>query len=290
MKKILYIVLTLKLTVMIGCLCKEVLGMTIKEFSRLCNCTTQTLRYYDSINLLKPARVDTVTGYRYYESVQALDYVKIKNLQDAMFSIEEIKEILEKNDYDIINAFEVKIAEQKAKLEKIKQIQMSYRNDYMQMQELIKRTQDKLNESVGNYDAAKEYGISEEYYRSIIEEMNTQYEQALSDHNYTDFRFAELDSNSTESKVISSVQEGKNSIVFNEDGWKHTADILKRIPELVGDYILYFELDDEKWSYNEFCMIVLRVVQDRNSGINLNIEVARNRSKDGINHFWLLKK
>ena len=83
--------------------------MTIKEFSRLCNCTTQTLRYYDSINLLKPARVDTVTGYRYYESAQALDYVKIKNLQDAMFSIEEIKEILEKNDYDIIKAFEVKI-------------------------------------------------------------------------------------------------------------------------------------------------------------------------------------
>ena len=120
--------------------------------------------------------------------------------------------------------------------------------------------------------------------------MNTQYEQALSDHNYADFRFAELDSNSTESKVISPVQEGKNSIVFNENGWKHTADILKRIPELVGDYILYFELDDEKWSYNEFCMVVLRVIQDRNSGINLNIEVARNRSKDGINHFWLLKK
>lgn len=264
--------------------------MTIKEFSRLCNCTTQTLRYYDSINLLKPARVDTFTGYRYYESAQALDYVKIKNLQDAMFSIEEIKEILEKNDYDIIKAFEVKIAEQEAKLEKIKQIQMSYRNDYMQMQELIKRTQDKLNESVGNYDAAKEYGISEEYYRSIIEEMNTQYEQALSDHNYADFRFAELDSNSTESKVISPVQDGKNSIVFNENGWKHTAEILRKIPELVGDYILYFELDDEKWLYNEFCMVVLRVIQDRNSGINLNIEVARNRSKDGINHFWLLKK
>ena len=105
--------------------------MTIKEFSQLCNCTTQTLRYYDSIGLLKPARVDQFTGYRYYENSQALEYVKIKNLQDAMFSIEEIKEILEQEDYDIIKALDVKIAEQKAKLDKIKQIQMSYRNEFM---------------------------------------------------------------------------------------------------------------------------------------------------------------
>lgn len=134
--------LTLKLTEMIGCICKEVVDMTIKEFSKLCNCTTQTLRYYDSINLLKPAKVDRFTGYRYYESVQALDYVKIKNLQDAMFSIDEIKEILGQEDFDIVKALEVKIAEQKAKLERIEQIKMSYRREYMQMQDLIKRTQD----------------------------------------------------------------------------------------------------------------------------------------------------
>lgn len=35
--------------------------MTIKDFSKLCKCTTQTLRYYDHINLLKPARVDGMT-------------------------------------------------------------------------------------------------------------------------------------------------------------------------------------------------------------------------------------
>ena len=73
-----------------------------------------------------------------------------------MFSIEEIKELLECEDDEIAKAFDVKIAEQEARLEKIIQIQMSYRNDYMKMQEIIKKTQDKINESVGNYDAAKE--------------------------------------------------------------------------------------------------------------------------------------
>jgi len=32
--------------------------MTILEFARLCGTSTQTLRYYDRIELLKPSRVD----------------------------------------------------------------------------------------------------------------------------------------------------------------------------------------------------------------------------------------
>ena len=275
---------------MIGCLCKEVVDMTIKEFSQLCNCTTQTLRYYDSIGLLKPARVDQFTGYRYYENSQALEYVKIKNLQDAMFSIEEIKEILEQEDYDIIKALDVKIAEQKAKLDKIKQIQMSYRNEFMKMQDLIKKTQDKINEGVGSYDVSAEYGISEDYYKSIIEKMNIQYENAMSEVNCKDFRFVELNSASLETNITSPLLEGKNTVILEENGWKNTAEILKKIPELEGDYIFYFELDDEKWSYNDFCIVVLHVIQDINENSNYSIEVARNRSKDGANHFWLMKK
>ena len=64
--------------------------MTIKEFARLCNCNPQTLRYYDRMDLLKPVKVDPYSGYRYYNEEQAIQYVKIKNLQLAGFSIEEI--------------------------------------------------------------------------------------------------------------------------------------------------------------------------------------------------------
>ena len=264
--------------------------MTIKEFSLLCSCTTQTLRYYDSINLLKPARVDPFSGYRYYESEQALDYVKIKNLQEAMFSIEEIKELLECDDDEIAKAFDAKIAEQEARLEKIKQIQMSYRNDYMKMQEMIKKTQDKINEGVGNYDAAKEYGISHEYYRTIIEKMNAQYEQAMSEQKNENFRFVELNSNNMKSEAENSMREGKHAVVFEESGWENTSEILEKLPMLEGKYILYFELNDEKWAYNDFCIVVISIVQDRNRDRNMNIECTRRRSKDGKNHFWLLRK
>ena len=35
--------------------------MTIKEFAKLCECNPRTLRYYDSIDLLKPVDVDPWT-------------------------------------------------------------------------------------------------------------------------------------------------------------------------------------------------------------------------------------
>lgn len=49
--------------------------MTIKEFANLCKCNTQTLRYYDKIDLLKPIKVDSWSKYRYYTQSQAKDFV-----------------------------------------------------------------------------------------------------------------------------------------------------------------------------------------------------------------------
>ncbi len=105
--------------------------MTILEFARLCGTSTQTLRYYDRIDLLKPRRVDGWTGYRYYEKEQASDFVKIKNLQLADFSIAEIKALLSSSDEAIYRAFDGKITAEQEKLAKILKIQESYRKEVM---------------------------------------------------------------------------------------------------------------------------------------------------------------
>ena len=90
--------------------------ITIRGFAKLCGCNTQTLRFYDRIGLLIPAKVDEWTGYRYYEEDQAMRFVKIKNLQQADFSIEEIRPLLEENEDRLAEAFERKIEEQQQKL------------------------------------------------------------------------------------------------------------------------------------------------------------------------------
>lgn len=111
--------------------------MTILEFARLCGTTTQTLRYYDRVDLLKPCRLDGWTGYRYYEKEQAADFVKIKNLQLADFSIAEIKALLSSSDEAIYRAFDEKIAVEQEKLAKILKIQESYRKEAMTIDSII---------------------------------------------------------------------------------------------------------------------------------------------------------
>lgn len=69
----------------------------IGEFSYLCETTIKTLRHYDKINLLKPTKVDYITGYRYYEKNQITIFNKIKNLQTAGFKLNEIKILLKES-------------------------------------------------------------------------------------------------------------------------------------------------------------------------------------------------
>lgn len=40
--------------------------LSISELAKLRQVTTETLRYYDRIGLLKPVYVDPETNYRYY--------------------------------------------------------------------------------------------------------------------------------------------------------------------------------------------------------------------------------
>ena len=133
--------------------------MTIKEFALLCACNTQTLRYYDKIGLLKPSRVDQWTGYRYYEKEQALDFVKIKHLQSADFSIEEIKALLSKADHEVYEAFDRKIAEQELKLERIKQIQQSYLQEKSTMEKIMHSMADFMLAQVKDYEGLRDFGL-----------------------------------------------------------------------------------------------------------------------------------
>ena len=142
--------------------------MTIKEFAHLCGCNPQTLRYYDHVNLLKPVKVDQWSGYRYYEKDQALAFVKIKNLQKAGFAIEEIKELLDKDNRVICKAFDAKIAEEEKRLQEIKAIQKSYQTEMTDMKKKLETIRDMVKESMKAYDPTEEFGIDRDAYSQMI--------------------------------------------------------------------------------------------------------------------------
>ena len=136
--------------------------MTIKEFARLCSCNAQTLRYYDKIDLLKPVKVDPWTGYRYYGASQAVDFVKIKNLQAADFTIDEIKVLLTRPDQQVYDAFDRKIAEQTQKLVRIREIQRSYLTEKTMMEKIVHSISNYILSSCTNLDALREFGLTTE--------------------------------------------------------------------------------------------------------------------------------
>jgi effector-binding domain-containing protein len=67
----------------------------IGEFSRFSQVTVKTLRHYDKLGLLKPAKVDRFTGYRYYSASQLPRINRILALKDLGLSLDQIAQLLE---------------------------------------------------------------------------------------------------------------------------------------------------------------------------------------------------
>lgn len=65
-------------------------------FSKIAQVTIRTLRHYDELGLLKPARIEWSTNYRYYTYDQLIRLNQILVLKDAGFSLEQIASMIDK--------------------------------------------------------------------------------------------------------------------------------------------------------------------------------------------------
>ena len=81
---------------------------TVKEVSRLTGVSVRTLHHYDNIGLLRPART-TEAGYRLYDN-GALERLQIILLfRELKFPLREIKDLLDRPDFDKTKALEQQI-------------------------------------------------------------------------------------------------------------------------------------------------------------------------------------
>jgi len=74
--------------------------VSITELAKLRNITTETLRHYDRIGLLKPDSVDKQTGYRYYSLSQIEMFDTIIDLKNMGLSLKEIQEFMSDRNLD----------------------------------------------------------------------------------------------------------------------------------------------------------------------------------------------
>ncbi|HHV12792.1 MAG TPA: MerR family transcriptional regulator [Clostridiales bacterium] len=78
---------------------------TISQVAELTGISTRTLQYYDEIGLLKPSEL-TPSGYRLYndEALQLLQQILF--FKELDFKLKDIKEILQKPEFDKLKTFE----------------------------------------------------------------------------------------------------------------------------------------------------------------------------------------
>jgi len=77
---------------------------SINKLSNMSGVSTRTLRYYDEIDLLKPARVAS-SGYRIYGEAQVDTLQQILFYKELDFSLEDIKKLLSTPAFDREHAF-----------------------------------------------------------------------------------------------------------------------------------------------------------------------------------------
>lgn len=274
--------------------------MTIKEFADLCDCNPQTLRYYDQVGLLKPVKVDTWTKYRYYAEDQALQFVKIKNLQLAGFSIQEIKALLEADDPTICLALADKIKEQEQKLEQTRMIQQSYLNDIQMMKDKVKAFREEVLHLMEGYDPTEEFGISPQEYREMIEGISKSIEErSLTKDDFSYVLPPEEGSTAPEEDhFLAALDNPDYKLVKAQHGWTYAKEVLDplHLPDDGRTYMLVFAIGPDKDNQTAFANTVLALVMRKNwetrpqsakAGASLNCNVTT--SEDGQNHFWLLQ-
>ena len=80
--------------------------MQIKEFAEFTGVSVRTLHYYDEIGLLRPAEVDRITGYRFYDEDSFFRMQEILFYRELDFSLKSIGEILSSSNYNKAKALQ----------------------------------------------------------------------------------------------------------------------------------------------------------------------------------------
>ena len=86
---------------------------SVGEAAKAAHTTSETLRHYDRIGLVKPSKKDEWTNYRYYTEQDIVRLNTVRALQLMDLSLQEIKKVLEYDDLEKIVEFLAK-AEKKA--------------------------------------------------------------------------------------------------------------------------------------------------------------------------------
>lgn len=136
---------------------------TVHEVSKLTGVSVRALHHYDSIGLLKPAKISEA-GYRLYDDASLLRLQQIMLFRELRFPLKDIRRILDSPDFDASEALETQIKLLELQRERLSEIIDSARElqrTGVKLMKLEKFSREKIEEYEA--EAKKRWGGTSEY-------------------------------------------------------------------------------------------------------------------------------
>jgi DNA-binding transcriptional MerR regulator len=132
---------------------------TIKKLAKLAGTSVRTLHYYDEIGLLKP-EYRGANGYRHYGEKSIAKLQQILFFRELDFSLDEIKTIMARPDFDAAEALQ------------------SHKKLLLKRQERIGELLDTIEKTIKNFKGEKLMEIKE-YYHGFSDEQIEKYREEV---------------------------------------------------------------------------------------------------------------
>ena len=155
---------------------------------------------------------------------------------------------------------------------------------------ILQKLHKKYRKEMAAFDPTAEFGIDQARYRAICARVDEMLSAALSENGVGDFVF-ESETASPE-PLPPVLRDPAYEIVYEKHGWRHVKDFFPEFSRLEdgGEYQLVFALTEDKANQTAFSTTVLNLLLDENPGKKRTLGCDTTDTKDGENHFWLLKK
>ena len=96
--------------------------LSIGRFARLSGLTVKALRHYDELGILRPAHVDSWTGYRWYEPAQVREAVAVRRLRALRVPLDQVPALLRADGPSLREALAVHRARLEGELVETRQV------------------------------------------------------------------------------------------------------------------------------------------------------------------------
>lgn len=197
---------------------------SIKKLAELAGVTTRTLRYYDEIGLLKPARISP-SGYRMYgeKEVDLLQQILFYRTMDM--KLEEIEKIIYDPEFNRMTALEGHLKELHQKVKELTAVIQTVEKTIAYQKGEINMTNKEKFEGIKKEAVSeneKKYGkeIREKYGEEVVEESNQKY------LNLSEQEMEEMQQ--TEEEMLHLLSEVRNTKEINSKEAKRVAELHKK--------------------------------------------------------------